>query len=144
MILKGQSQGTRRKTRHEGHLFHQNPTWNGLGLIPSLRAERPALLHGHFAFRTLWQIKLSLCSINNRDIKAYKRGEAQIDALTVLLLEKQLAAQTERKVGWNHGQSGRIGEKIYPLILPGFELRFLGHKTVRQPSCHKSCRMLKL
>jgi hypothetical protein len=61
-------------------------------LIPILHAERPVLLHGHFAFHTLWQIKSFLCSINNHESKAYRGGEAQIDALTVLLLEKQLAA----------------------------------------------------
>jgi len=76
------------------------------------------LLPGHFAFHTMWRIKSSVCSINNYDInplnaelnpichwlallggativfvsrlrvKAYRGGEAQIDDLTALLLEK--------------------------------------------------------
>jgi hypothetical protein len=57
-------------------------------------------------------------------------------------LEKKLAAQTERNVGWNHGHSGSIGEEIYALILPGIEIRFLGHKHVSQQSCYKFCTIL--
>jgi len=80
--------------------------------MSNLRNDSPVLLPGHFTFHTLWQIKLSLCPINNHDNKTYRRGEAHIDALTSLLLEKRMAVQTERKVDWNHGQSGSIGEEI--------------------------------
>jgi hypothetical protein len=111
-------------------------------LTPIFRGDRPDLLPGHFTFHTLWQIKLSFCSINNHDIKAYTEGEALIDALTALILEKQLATQIKRNMGWNHSQSGRTGEEINPLILPGMKLRLLHHKTVRQTSCHKFCRNL--
>ena len=117
MILKGYSRNTRRKIRLKVTCSNTNLTKNGLGLTSNLRNDSLVLLPGHFTFHKLWQIKLSLCPINNHDNKSYRsgeerRGEAHIDAPSSLLLEKQMAVQTERKVDWNNGQSGSIGEEI--------------------------------